>query len=254
MLQITDHGDVRQIRLDRPPVNALSPELVSALLSAVREGSNSARGMVLSGSPKRFSGGLDIPHLMQLDREAIRHAWEDFFDLMEALATCPVPVVAAVTGHAPAGGTVLALFCDYRVMAEGSFRLGLNEVRVGLPLPEPIFLALRRLVGARVAERLAVEGRLIGPDEALEVGLVDELAPLEQVETRALEWCQSLLELPPQSMGITRAQARADLAAVFAVREQRRERIDALVESWFSDECRRSMEAMLAGLAKKKGA
>jgi enoyl-CoA hydratase/carnithine racemase len=254
MLQTTDHGTVRQIRLDRPPVNALSPELVSALLSAVREASREVQAVVLSGSPKRFSGGLDIPHLMQLDREAIRHAWEDFFDLMEALATCPIPIAAAVTGHAPAGGTVLALFCDYRVMAEGAFRLGLNEVRVGLPLPEPIFLGLRRLVGARVAERLAVEGRLIAPEEALEVGLVDEIAPLEEVEARALAWCRSLLELPPQSMLTTRKQARAALADVFAAREERRERIDSLVESWFSEECRRSMEAMLAGLAKKKGA
>lgn len=254
MLDLIDRQDIRLLRLDRPPVNALSPELIGTLRRAIeRAPQEGARALVLAGSPKRFSGGLDVPLLLELDREAIRGAWEEFFALMHALAASPIPIVAAITGHAPAGGTVLALFCDLRVMADGAFKLGLNEVRVGLPLPEIIFYALRRLVGARAAERLAVEGRLIDPRTALELGLVDELAPEGEVEERAVERCRRLLALPPAAMAETRRRARADLVAAFGSPEQREARLDALRDAWFGDECRAAMRAMLDSLAAKKG-
>ena len=129
------HGDIVEVKLARPPVNALNPalchDLASALSMAVAEG---ARGIVLSGGPNVFSAGLDVPHLLSLgdDRHALTLAWEVFFDAAMVLATCPVPVVAAISGHAPAGGCVLALCCDYRVMASGPFRIGLNEIDAAL--------------------------------------------------------------------------------------------------------------------------
>src|SRR6185369_17057957 len=106
-----------------------------------------ARGIVLSGREGMFSAGLDVPTLLQLERDHLRAFWNDFFGLCAALARSSIPVVAAVTGHAPAGGAVLAIMCDYRVMARGPFRIGLNEVQVGLSVPECIQAALRRLVG-----------------------------------------------------------------------------------------------------------
>src|SRR4051812_22661960 len=113
MIQIVDHGAVRELRLDRPPANALSPELIAALRAAVEEAPGAgARALVLSGSPKMFSGGLDVPHLIHLDRPAITAAWKDFYGLMRALAASPIPVAAAITGHSPAGGAVISLYCD----------------------------------------------------------------------------------------------------------------------------------------------
>ena len=94
----------------------------------------------------------------------------DFFRLMRALAASPIPTVAAITGHAPAGGAVLSIFCDARVMAEGDFRIGLNEVQVGLSLPRVIHTALVRVVGERQAERLGVGGLLVPAGEALRIG------------------------------------------------------------------------------------
>ena len=135
--------------------------------------------------------------------------------LLRAIASSPVPIVAAITGHAPAGGTVLALFCDYRIMAQGDFRLGLNEVAVGIPLPPVILGGLRRLVGARAAERLGVSGALISPEQALAVGLVDEVAPAEQVVERARDWCMQMLALPHEAMTATRRLARADMVDLF---------------------------------------
>lgn len=254
MLETFDRGPVRFLRLNRPPVNALDPELIAFLRAAVETAPrDGARALVLSGTPGRFSGGLDVPVLLDLDRQALRATWEDFFDLMAGLASSPIPVAAALTGHAPAGGTVLALFCDYRILADGAFKVGLNEVRVGLPLPRPIYLAFERLLGARVAERMAVEGTLIAPPAALEIGLVDELAPGDEVEARAEAWCQRMLELPQGAFGITRRQARKPLTSFFATGEERAREIETLLDAWFGAECQQTLRAMLAALAQRKG-
>jgi enoyl-CoA hydratase/carnithine racemase len=251
MIQTFDHGPVRELRLDRPPANALSPELIAALLEAVEAApAAGARGLVISGSPRMFSGGLDVPHLIQLDRPAIAATWRDFYALMRALATSPIPAVAAITGHSPAGGAVISLFCDARIMAEGEVRIGLNEVQVGLFLPPIIFKAMRRVVGLRQAERLCVGGLLVTAAEALRIGLVDELAAPGKVVERAVEWCQSLLALPPQAMTATRRLARADLAALFAGGTG--EEVEGMLDEWFSAETQKVMRELVERLAKRK--
>ncbi|HEX3554366.1 MAG TPA: enoyl-CoA hydratase/isomerase family protein [Thermoanaerobaculia bacterium] len=251
MIQTIDHEAVRELRLDRPPANALSPELIAALRAAV-EGAPAAgaRALVLSGAPGRFSGGLDVPHLIQLDRPAIAATWQDFYGLLRALAASPIPVVAAITGHSPAGGAVLAIFCDARVMAAGDFRIGLNEVQVGIPMPPVIYHALRRLVGRGQAERLCVTAELVPGDEARRIGLVDELVAPEGVVARAVEWCQALLALPPEPMAITRRLARADLIALFAENETE---VAGLVDQWFSPETQSPLRALVERLGKRKG-
>jgi len=250
MLLTFDHGPVREVRLNRPPANALSYELIVALREAVEAApQNGSRAIVLSGGPGRFSGGLDVPLLLAYDHGAIAALWREFYALLKALAGSPIPIAAAITGHAPAGGTVLPLFCDWRVMAEGDFKIGLNEVQVGLPLPPVILAALRRLVGPRQAERLAVGGLLISPSEALAVGLIDEKAPHDQVIDRALHWCQTLLALPAEAMTATRRGARADLVAYF---EQNVEpELQGVTVSWWAPETQSALHALTAKLGKK---
>ncbi|MEA2603640.1 MAG: hypothetical protein QOF89_4632 [Acidobacteriota bacterium] len=254
MIQIFDHGDVRELRLDRPPANALSPELIASLRSAVESAPEAgAKALVLSGAPGRFSGGLDVPHLIQLDRAAIAATWRDFYGLMRGLAASPIPVAAAITGHSPAGGAVISIFCDARFMAEGEFRIGLNEVQVGLPMPPVIYHALRRLVGPREAEHLCVTAQLVPAAEARRIGLVDELVAPEGVVARAIDWCNAVLALPPQAMAETRRLARADLVSLFAANEATEAEISGLVDQWFSPETRGAMQALVERLAKRKG-
>jgi len=251
MIQTLDHGPVRELKLDRPPANALTPELIAALRAGVESApAGGARALVLSGSPRMLSGGLDVPHLIQLDRPAIQAAWRDFYGLMRALATSPIPTAAAVTGHAPAGGAVISIFCDARIMAEGDFKIGLNEVQVGLFLPPVIFKTMRRIVGSRQAERLCVGGLMVSAAEALRIGLVDELAPHGQVVERAVEWCRSLLALPPNAMSATRRMARADLAALFE--EGSEEEIAFVLDEWFSEETQGVMREVAERLTRKK--
>jgi Delta3-Delta2-enoyl-CoA isomerase len=253
MILTFEHAEVRELRLNRPPVNALSPELIEALLRAVEAApQDGVRGLVLSGSQGIFSAGLDVPVLLTLDRPSMEAVWRDFYALMTALAASPIPIAAAITGHAPAGGTVLALFCDWRVAAEGDWKIGLSEVQVGLPLPPLILSALRRVVGARQAERLAVGGLLMSPVEAAALRLVDEVVPAERVVDRALTWCQDLVALPRAAMELTRRQARADLVKMFA-RDIDNEPAE-MSSWWWSEETQAALHRMVEQLATKKKA
>ena len=158
MIETLDHGSVQEIRIARPPVNALDSELLVTLIDALRAACvREARAIVVSGTPGMFSAGLDVPQLLGYSRVQMREFWSYFFGAQQALAACPVPVVAALTGHSPAGGAVLAIQCDHRVMAEGKYRIGLNEVQVGLYPGPTIYAALRRLVGTLRAAQERLE-------------------------------------------------------------------------------------------------
>jgi 3,2-trans-enoyl-CoA isomerase len=251
MILTIDHGAVRELQFNRPPANAFSPEFIVALKQAVESAAqDGARALVLSGAPGRFSAGLDVPLLLTLDRPAMAFLWREFYALLGALARSPIPVAAAITGHATAGGTVLPIFCDCRVAARGDWKLGLNEVQVGLPLPPVIFAGLRRLVGAHQAERLAVGGLLISPDEAVRIGLVDEVVPLDRVVSRAVEWSRGLLALPVDAMAATRRRARADLFELFAAAfDLELEQVNA---TWWSPEAQTTLRVLVDRLARKK--
>jgi len=236
-----------ELQMSRPPVNALSPALLDALHAAIQEETASgARGLVLSGLPGLFSAGLDVPALLALDAAGLESAWRSFFMVCGALGTSPIPTAAAITGHSPAGGAVMSLFCDYRVMAEGNFRIGLNEVQVGLTIPPVIQFALRRLIGAHRAERLMVAGAMIESAQALHVGMVDALAPHDGVRDAAVQWLDGTLSLPPRAMLTTRAMARADL--VEAIGDPRTLDLSRFIEAWFGDETQRVLHALVAKL------
>lgn len=253
MLRTIDHDRVVELRLDRPPANALDPELIAALREAIRVSVDGGAGaLVLSGSPGLFTGGLDVPSLLRLDREGMHSAWGEFFGVMGDLAGCPVPVAAAITGHSPAGGAVLSLFCDWRVMAEGDFRIGLNEVQVGIPMPPPIHRAAQLVVGPRQAERMCVTGALLDVGEAFRIGLVDEVVPLERVVQRAIEWCGSVLALPGGPLAKTRRLTRQPL--IESLQAMDRQRMDEIVDDWFGEETQAALRALVARLADKRKA
>jgi len=226
---------IRELRLARPPVNALNIDLLRALIVGVEAAAKDA-ALVITGQPGMFSGGLDVRGMLALDRDAIAALFIELWRVQYALARSPVPVVFGITGHSPAGGTVLAIHGDYRVMAQGEFRMGLNEVQVGLFPGDVIFGAFQRLVGGHAAQLLS-RGALIDPATALRVGLVDELCEASQVATRALAVAREFTELPREPMLRTRAMTRRDLIELFGdhAHGKANEREFAVlgVEMWF---------------------
>ena len=250
MLKIINHGEIREIRLASPPVNALNGELVELLTRSVREAQTECSAIVLSGQERVFSAGLDIVELMQVDRKGMTKFWGSFFELLETIACSPVPVASAITGHSPAGGAVICMMCDYRVMSRGSFRIGLNETRVGLIIPWVLHSAMQRLVGPRIAEQMIVSGNMVEPEEAFNIGLVDALeSDYETTIQHAVHWCEELLSLPRQSMLGNRTVARAHFKPEFATHTA--ESIASFVDTWFSDETQAVMNELVARLKNK---
>ncbi len=248
MLRIGGSDGVVELALDRPPANALDTALARAATAAHRQAvAEGARAVILTGRPGMFSGGLDVPALLPLPRAAVVEFWQAFFELTRALAASPVPVVAAISGHAPAGGAVLAIHCDYRIAARGAFKIGLNEVSVGLPVPDCIMLAFEQVVGRRLAQRFAMAAQLLTPEEALAAGLVDELAEPDRLLDQARAWTARLLALPSTAMNRTRMLARAGL--VDALRPQADAELAA--DLWFSAETQAGLRALVARLAAK---
>jgi enoyl-CoA hydratase/carnithine racemase len=168
-------GDVLELTIEGPGRNALGTAVMHRLLAGLREGGG--RPLLLRGAGDTFSAGLDLKEVAGLDAPGMERYLLLLDDLMDALYGYPGPVVAAVNGHAIAGGCVLALCCDLRVMSDDAkLRIGLNEVALGLEFPPKILALARRRVPPRWIERVVLEAGLHPPEAAREFGLVDELA------------------------------------------------------------------------------
>ena len=249
MLDRIAHGEILELRMNRPPVNAMDPSLVLALREAVAGAPKTGvRALVVSGREGMYSGGLDVPALMQLDIKALQAFLRDFFMMLRTVAASEIPVAAAITGHSPAGGAVLSCFCDWRAMANGAYRFGYNEVAVGLVVPAFARQAITRMAGPEVAERVCVEARMMAPDEVLRLNLVHELAAVNEVVPRALAWCERILAQPPRSTQLQRKIAREDLVASF---DNLDEEVEMFTELWLSEETQRTLSVMVERLKKR---
>ena len=250
MLEIIDHGEIRELNLARPPANALNLELILKLTQSLIEAGESAGAVVVSGRPGLFSGGFDIPGMIEYDRGQVSTFWQSFLNLCKTIAHMPVPTAFAMNGHAPAGGIVMALFADYRIMPRDGFKTGLNEVQVGLVVSPAIHGALVRTVGAHTAERMLVAGELMSSEKALAIGLVDELVDQpDDTVSRAVAWCEQHIALPGLAMLTTRAMARADLHALFSDSSQMG--VENFVNTWFSDSTRKTLQGLVERLQNK---
>ena len=252
MFEFIEHGQVCEIRMAHPPVNAISPEFCVGLAEAIRERSDQYSALVLSGQPGMFSAGLDIVTLSTFDHDQAELFWRQFFKLLQTIGASAVPIASAITGHSPAGGTVMAIHGDYRVMSRGNYKIGLNEVQIGLVVPTHIQRVLIRLVGKYRAERLLVAGALITPEEANQIGFVDELADgFDRTIERAVDWCKRHTALPPNAMSRTRNLIRQDMISNYDDLTQAD--VDLFTEVWFSQETQTVIGQLLAKLGKKPG-
>lgn len=244
----TDDG-LLVVTMARPKANALDEAMVEELNAAVERAATdeSVRGVVLaSSSEKFFSGGFDVKEVFEYDRERMTAFFGRFIDLYEGMLGLPKPVVAAVNGHAFAGGAVLALASDARVMARGNFGFALNEINLGIALPPGIIRMAVSAVGARRARPLVLEGKTIAPAEAFEAGLADELAGAESALERACVRARELCAKPRLTYGAVKRGFNKIAGTVGA--ESDHQSLDAFIDHWFSEESKQHRRALLESL------
>jgi len=203
------------ISLDDGKANAIQDELLTQLDTALDacERDPDLKAVVLAGRDGFFSAGLDLKLMPSMTDAALTTTLQHFCDTALRLFTLSKPLVAAITGHAIAGGAVFALCADRRVAADGTYRIGLSEVAVGIPLPTFILEVAREVLPAVAITPVCLHGTLVGPDDALRTGIVGEVSPLDQVRERASAQARRLASLAPDAYRTTKQRLRGTRAA-----------------------------------------
>ncbi|XP_016979108.1 enoyl-CoA delta isomerase 1, mitochondrial [Drosophila rhopaloa] len=175
-IEVDDKSGIATLSMNLPPVNTLTMDLMHDLIDSINEiESNRSRGLILTSSnDKVFSAGLDLNELLNPEVERLRLFWTRFQDLWLALHLCGIPTAAAINGHAPAAGCVLATACEYRVMLQNRF-IGIHATRFSFVISKWMMLSYQSVLPRRIVERALNQGKLFPAEEALEVGLVDEV-------------------------------------------------------------------------------
>ncbi|MFI5451138.1 enoyl-CoA hydratase/isomerase family protein [Pedobacter sp. UC225_61] len=250
-IEVTIKDRLAIISLNRPKSNSLNQEMVIELTDMLNniEMDQTIGGVLITGKEHFFSAGLDLIELYNYNEEEAKSFWHLFLNFVAKITSFNKPLVAAINGHSPAGGCVIALACDARVMAEGKYIIGLNEVPVGIIVPNSIFSLYSFWLGKADATRSLLEGKLFNPEEALAIGLVDELVKPESILTAAERrarkymayerntWSQSKLNIRRELIESTSADQSADL--------------EIMLKQWWSPSTRAILKTIIDSLQKK---
>lgn len=231
------------LELDHGPANAIGPDLLEFVASGLERAESEGAPVVLTGSGRFFSAGLDLGGLPE-DRGAMGDFVDRFESVLRHLFLFPAPTVAAVNGHAVAGGALLAAACDFRIGAEGGYRVGVSEVSLGVTFPAIGFEILRAVIPRRRRPQVLLRGSLTGPAGAVENGFLHELAAGDELLPRARALANELGALPRSAYAHTKRELRAAPAARAAADREAKRR--GFLDSWFSPEVARRRAALLA--------
>jgi enoyl-CoA hydratase len=212
LIERAEVDGVAVVRLARGPVNALDLDLLRAVTDAFRELDRADHtAVVFTGAGRSFCAGVDLWRILDGGQSYVEDFLPALAEAFEAVFTIGKPVVAALNGHAIAGGCILAACCDRRIMAAGTGRIGVSELPVGVPFPVAALEILRYAVGEQVQRELVLTGTTHEPPEALRRGLVDEVVPAEALMDRAVEAARQLgTTTPPDTYRLTKGQLHRD--------------------------------------------
>jgi enoyl-CoA hydratase len=230
MIERSQHEGVLTLRLAHGKASALDVELLDALLGELNGAGEDVRAVILTGTGSIFSAGVDLFRVTREGADYVRRFLPLLSRFLRTLFTFPRPVVAAVNGHAIAGGCVIVLACDTRLMAEGTGTIGVPELVVGVPFPTSALEVVRFAVPADKVQSLVYTGRTLSAREALGAGLVDELVAPDALLGRAQELAQRLALIPPPAYRLTKQSLRA--AALGRIDEAGESPDQAALEVW----------------------
>ena len=250
MISREDRSGVAVLRFAHGKVSALDVEFCYALVKELQEIASSAMpALVITGSGSAFSAGVDLFRVLDGGPEYLQRFLPAMASLFRALLTFPKPAIAAVNGHAIAGGCIIAATCDARLMADGKARIGIPELLVGVPFPALPFEIVRARVSPVRFRELVLSGKTVTPTDAVAFGLVDEVVAPEALMSRALQIADQLTRIPAISFALTKRAftdpvlARVDAAASLN---------DAVVEAWAHPSVQQRIRAYLEQVVGKK--
>jgi enoyl-CoA hydratase len=205
-------GPVTRITMDDGKVNAFSPDMLAALHEAFDRANDDGTAVLLTGRPGCFSAGFDLEVLRRGTPDDVRALLLLGATLAERILVFPSPVVVACSGHAFPAGAFLLMAADHRIGARGPFKLGLNEVRIGLTLPWFATVLARYRLSPSHADHAAVTGTMFDPDGALVAGLLDAVVSPGDLEATARDAAAELAALDRQAHAATKLRMRRDVA------------------------------------------
>jgi enoyl-CoA hydratase/carnithine racemase len=244
-VKIEAHADVAVLRLNSGVTNAIGPGLVDDLAAALHQVKAEFKGLILAGGTKFFSIGFDLPALLQLERPAMADFYSKFNRTVLDLYTLPLPTVCAVGGHAIAGGTILALTADFRLASSGRKLMGLNEIKIGVPVPFLADLMLRQIVGDRAATEINYWGEFLEAEQARKIGLLDDICLPEELDQKAIEKVAGLAALPSYGFPLIKANRVEEIQSRF--KEKGSAKSVLFLDCWFNP----AVQELLRQAAKK---
>jgi enoyl-CoA hydratase len=235
---------VFEIKMAGPAKNALDPAMMNFVLDQLREADG--RPVLLTGSENAFSAGLNLKVVSRLDKEQMLAFLDKLEHFMSALYLYPAPMAAAINGHAIAGGCVMALCCDYRVVAANpAIKIGLNEVALGVRFPPRIHTIVSRRIPPQHTERVLLGAELFDPSTAFDIGLVDAISEdaVADARNRLTKWGSYSSDTYAATKRDLRGHTQSDLCPD----AEHRKRLEEALDSWVSDVVRQRMLAALGG-------
>jgi enoyl-CoA hydratase len=231
-VRVERSDEVAIVRLDRPPANALELECVAELSStfAALEEDDRIAAVVLTGTGAFFSGGLDLKEIPGYCREQQQELLVALNHLVASVYGFPLPVIGAANGHAVAGGLVCLLLCDRRLGTRESATFGLTEVRAGIPFPASVLEVLAAELAPTDLRRLVLGGATFTAEDALAMGILDEIVPSGDLNVRAFSAARTLASLPREGFARIKRQIRGETL----VRLQDVRDTDPLMRHWLA--------------------
>ena len=248
-LKVTKNDGLAVVTIDHGKVNAIDAELSRDLESAFLDlgGDDYIQGVVLAGKPDCFCAGLNVMTMAKADKEGLREFFSTYLYALQTMVRFEKPLVAAVSGFAPAAGTILALTADYRVMAKGrKHTMGMNEFNMSLQIPKMMGDIFAYYLGEPRAWINVQQASMYTSDEALALGLVNESVEQEAVLERATAHCRKLMEVHPVVFRRTKRYLRRGLLEV--VDHGVDEMLDTIAEDFSDPVFKKMMERFVASL------
>jgi enoyl-CoA hydratase len=250
MINREDLDGIALVRFAHGKVSALDVDFCRALAAELNGlAASAAQAVILTGTGSVFSAGVDLFKVLDGGRDYLRNFLPAMETLFRAVLNFPRPVVAAINGHAIAGGCIIAAACDHRVMVEGNARIGIPELLVGVPFPSLPFEIMRARVPPPSFRQLVLSGRTVLATEALTLGLIDEVANADTLVRRAEETAARLARIPGVAFALTK---RAFTDPVLERVERAGPLNDAVLEAWGHADVQTRIRAYLEQTVGKK--